>query len=406
MSKIFPSDYDEKTTIAADDMVLFSDSEDSDKLKKAKYSNLKWETWATGATWATWATWATGATWPAWPTWPQWPAWADGADGTDWADGNWIASITSNKVWKTTTVTITETDTTITTFDIEDWADWAWSWDVMWPATNTDSYIPQRDWANSKTLKNGLAVPAGWLAWLTSPSFTTPDINAATADSIQAWQTSAWVLIKNNDWTTVASFWVGSTSSTNIALWWATVVTGNISATNLSWTNTGDQTRDSLWLDTDDSPQFAWIELWNASDTSLTRSAAWVLAVEWVVIPSISSTNTLTNKRINQRVVSAASYTTDTGTSLDVSTCDIFVVTAQAWALKLNNPSGTPTNWQKLIVRIKDNWTARALTYDTQFRAMWTALPSTTVLSKTLYLGFIYNSDDTKRDLVAAAQET
>lgn len=122
-------------------------------------------------------------------------------------------------------------------------------------------------------------------------------------------------------------------------------------------------------------------------------------------VVTIDGTQTLTNKRINTRVVSAASYTTDTGTSLDVSTCDQFVITAQAGALKFNNPSGTPTEGQRLIVRIKDNGTARALTYDTQFRAMGTALPSTTVLSKTLYMGFIYNSTDTKWDLVSAAQE-
>jgi len=114
---------------------------------------------------------------------------------------------------------------------------------------------------------------------------------------------------------------------------------------------------------------------------------------------------TLTNKRIEPRVVSAASYTTDTGTSLSVATTDVFIVTAQAGALKFNNPGGTPVQGQKLIIRIKDNGTARALTYDTQFRAMGTSLPSTTVISKTLYMGFIYNSTDTKWDLIAAAQE-
>lgn len=114
------------------------------------------------------------------------------------------------------------------------------------------------------------------------------------------------------------------------------------------------------------------------------------------------STTTFTNKRINPRIVTAASYTTDTGTALDVSTCDEFDVTAQAGALKLNNPGGTPVNGQKLIVRIKDNGTARALTYDTQFRASSDlALPTTTVLGKTLYMGFIYNSADSKWDLLA-----
>ena len=49
----------------------------------------------------------------------------------------------------------------------------AGSGDVIGPATNTDSYIPQWDGANSKTLKNGLAVPSGGLAGLTAPTFAT-----------------------------------------------------------------------------------------------------------------------------------------------------------------------------------------------------------------------------------------
>lgn len=40
--------------------------------------------------------------------------------------------------------------------------------DVTGPATNTDSYIPQWNGANSKLLKDGLAVPAGGLAGLTA----------------------------------------------------------------------------------------------------------------------------------------------------------------------------------------------------------------------------------------------
>ena len=70
--------------------------------------------------------------------------------------------------------------------------------------------------------------------------------------------------------------------------------------------------------------------------------------------------------------------------------------------MKLNNPGGTPVAGQKLIVRIKDDGTARALTYDTQFRASSDlALPTTTILGKTLYMGFIFNATDTKWDLIA-----
>lgn len=45
------------------------------------------------------------------------------------------------------------------------------------------------------------------------------------------------------------------------------------------------------------------IELGHASDTTLSRSSAGVLAVEGVVIPSISSTNTLTNKTIQAGII-------------------------------------------------------------------------------------------------------
>ena len=136
------------------------------------------------------------------------------------------------------------------------------------------------------------------------------------------------------------------------------------------------------------------LELGHATDTTLSRSAAGVLAVESVVVPTT-----------NPRVVSAASYTTDTGTSLNMDNLEMFIVTAQAGALLFNSPGGTLAQGRSLVIRIKDDGTARALTWNAVFRAMGTALPSTTVLSKTLYLGFYYNSTDTKWDLVASAQE-
>lgn len=168
---------------------------------------------------------------------------------------------------------------------------------------------------------------------------------------------------------------------------------------------TYSEVRTDLGLSTSDSPQFNEVNVGAATDTTLQRSSAGILAVEGVVIPTISSTATFTNKRIDPRIVTAASYTTDTGTSLTVADCDQFQVTAQAGVLKFNNPGGTPVAGNKLIIRIKDDGTARALTYDTQFRAMGNALPSTTVISKTLYMGFIWNATDSKWDLVAVAQE-
>ena len=113
-----------------------------------------------------------------------------------------------------------------------------------------------------------------------------------------------------------------------------------------------------------------------------------------------ATTDTLTNKRITARTTTVASTTTSV--TIDVSTTDMHITTAQAGALLFNNPSGTPTEGQKLMIRITDNGTARALTYDTQFRASSDlALPTTTVISKTLYMGFIWNATNSKWDLLA-----
>lgn len=80
-------------------------------------------------------------------------------------------------------------------------------------------------------------------------------------------------------------------------------------------------------------------------------------------------------------------------------------ITAQAAALNLANPTGTAVPAWGIVIRIKDNGTARAITYGTQYRAIGVTLPTTTVVGKTLYLAMIYNATDTKWDVVAVAQE-
>lgn len=80
-------------------------------------------------------------------------------------------------------------------------------------------------------------------------------------------------------------------------------------------------------------------------------------------------------------------------------------ITAQAAALNLANPTGTAQDGAGIVIRIKDNGTARAITYGTQYRAFAASLPSTTIINKTLYLGMIYNAADTKWDVVSVIQE-
>jgi len=86
----------------------------------------------------------------------------------------------------------------------------------------------------------------------------------------------------------------------------------------------------------------------------------------------------------------------------NANSTDVFTVTALAAGATFAAPTGTPAEGQMLIIRIKDNATARTLAWNAIYRASSDlALPTTTIISKTLYLGFIYNFTDTKWDLLA-----
>lgn len=77
------------------------------------------------------------------------------------------------------------------------------------------------------------------------------------------------------------------------------------------------------------------------------------------------------------------------------------VLTTLSQATQLLNPTGTPANGQKYVVRIKST-VSRALTYDTQYRGSTdlTLPAATSGGSLTDYLVFMWNSADSKWDLV------
>ena len=118
---------------------------------------------------------------------------------------------------------------------------------------------------------------------------------------------------------------------------------------------------------------------------------------------TLTGTQTLTNKTITRRVLSATSYTTDTGTSLNCDNYDMFIVTAQAGALKFNNPTGTPTDGQTLWLAVTGT-AARALTYDTQFESSANGiLPTTTVTTTRIDIAVAWRADTSKWHCVGVA---
>ena len=119
------------------------------------------------------------------------------------------------------------------------------------------------------------------------------------------------------------------------------------------------------------------------------------------VIGNTSGTNTGDQTFLNARVQTVSSSATVTATS----TNDIVTITAQAVGLTLANPTGAFTEGQSLIFRIKDNGTARTIGYGANFRAIGVTAPTTTVANKTTYIGCIYNSTDTKFDIIGVCTE-
>jgi len=106
-------------------------------------------------------------------------------------------------------------------------------------------------------------------------------------------------------------------------------------------------------------------------------------------------------------IINPISITTASTATLTVDTdvSDFATITAQAEGLTIGAPTGSPVEGQKLIIRLKDDGSARAITFNAIFRALGVTLPTTTVVSKTTYLGLVYNSTDTKWDIVATKTE-
>lgn len=105
---------------------------------------------------------------------------------------------------------------------------------------------------------------------------------------------------------------------------------------------------------------------------------------------------------LKPRVSASATATTLT---INADSFDCISVTALASALTLTW-SGTPVDFQGMIIRLKDNGTARALTFTgSKFEAKGTDLPTTTVAGKVLTVAFLYDSVTGKFGCVGAQKE-
>lgn len=114
------------------------------------------------------------------------------------------------------------------------------------------------------------------------------------------------------------------------------------------------------------------------------------------------NSNRITNTVINPSVQETTSTATFT---INADEETMGVLTAMAAATTIAAPTGTPVQGQKLMLRFKDDGTSRALTWNAVWRAIGVTLPAATTASKTLYIGAVYNSTDSKWDVIAVKEE-
>jgi hypothetical protein len=81
--------------------------------------------------------------------------------------------------------------------------------------------------------------------------------------------------------------------------------------------------------------------------------------------------------------------------AINTDACDVVTITALAAAITSMTSAltGTPHNGQKLLIRIKDSGTARAITWGASFQSSGLAtLLATTAISKVHHIGLVYDS--------------
>ena len=152
-----------------------------------------------------------------------------------------------------------------------------------------------------------------------------------------------------------------------------------------------------------------------AYDTALDSAVGGFLIVggsggggTWGSITGTLSSQTDLQTALNAKLAIAPrlqSVTSSATVTPDADANDMVVITAQAAGLTLANPTGTPAQGQGLIIRVKDNGTARSITFGADYRDVGTTLPTTTTISKITYIVCLYNSTDSKWDIVGVRTE-
>lgn len=121
---------------------------------------------------------------------------------------------------------------------------------------------------------------------------------------------------------------------------------------------------------------------------------------------STDGAQTLTNKRINPRAISAGA-TSGTLTP-NGDTTDVFNAFGLTGTITVATPSGTPVDGQRLVIRLEDNGVSRTVNWASgsgSYRVVGVTLPTSTTAGRITYVGCMYNTTDVFWDVIAVVTQ-
>ena len=239
---------------------------------------------------------------------------------------------------------------------------------------------------------NGSANVTGTLALGTSSLTLTGSIGATSARATKVWTTD----IESTNMPTVSGTSLSSTFAAQGANSDITSLSGLTTALSVSQGGTGASTLTGLVLGngtaaftsvtaptgtivgTTDTQTLTNKTLTAPVISSISNTGTLTLPTSTDTLVGRATTDTLTNKQVTLRTSSTTSTATLTP---DKTTYDQYILTAQAAALTIANPS-TMAVGDIVAISILDNATAQTISFGTDYAGFGQALPTTTTASK------------------------